>query len=170
MSSTAAQVAQAVNASPAAGSLVQASLAGSGTGVVQSQSVTALAPAIVEAGPFAGSYGTSFANSPGFPQDAAVSYGSGAAIAASSLFLYVRDTNQQPAFYIYDLLVAPLSWNGLDSLLLRGFWPNEGSIEQLKIVGLAAQTTPVPEGSSLALLVAGLGALAGSRRTRRSAK
>jgi len=171
VTSTAAQVAAAVNADPSSSALVQASAGGTGTGTVLAQTATGLTPVVVEAGPFAASYATAFANSPSSPQDATVSYGAGASIAMSSLFLYVRDTSAQPAFYIYDLLVSGLSWNGLDSLQLQGFWPNAGAIEELKIVGGSTRPTPtpVPEGSSLALLALGLGVLALRRRPMRSA-
>jgi hypothetical protein len=161
--STAQQVAAAINASPASAALVSASASGTGLGVVQALSTTSLAPVIVESGPFAGAYQTTFASTPSFPQDATVAFGSGAAIAASSLFLYVRDTGNAPAFYIYDLLAPSVLWNGLDDLALRNFWLENGSIEQLSIVGIAAGTTPVPEGSSLALLALGLGVLALAR-------
>jgi hypothetical protein len=147
---------------------VQASAGGTGTGTVLTQTATALSPAVVEAGPFAASYATAFANSSSSPQDATVSYGSGASIATSSLYLYVRDTSAQPAFYIYDLLASGLSWNGLDSLQLQGFWPNAGAIEELKIVGGSSRPTPVPEGSSLALLALGMLVLASQRKLRRS--
>jgi len=157
--STAAHVASAVNASVEASNLVAAVAGGNGTGVVQSLSVTPLAPVIVETGPFASSYQTLFANSAGFPQDASVVYGGGAAIAASSLFLYVRDTGSAPAFYIYDLLAPAFHWNGLESLTLQGFWPSEGAIAELAIVGLRSTPTPVPEGSSLALLALGIAVL-----------
>ncbi len=165
--STAAHVADAVNATPAASTLVAASAGGSGTGLVQTLGATTLAPVMVETGPFASAYQTAFANSTSFPQDASVTYGSGAAIDASALFLYVRDTGHAPAFYIYDLhnLLAPaFSWNGLDGLTLAGFWPNDGAIEQVSIVGIASRSTPVPESSSLALLLLGIGVLSWSSR------
>jgi hypothetical protein len=165
--STAAQVAAAVDAAPAASTLVAASAGGSGTGLVQTLGATALAPVILETGPFASVYQTAFANTTSFPQDASVTYGSGAAIDASALFLYVRDTGRAPAFYIYDLhdLLAPaFSWNGLDGLTLAGFWPNDGAIEQVSIVGIASRSTPVPESSSLALLLLGIGVLSWSSR------
>jgi hypothetical protein len=167
-SSTAAQVASAINASVAAGSLVAASAAGSGAGVVQSLSESALTPVIVETGPFASAYQTAFASSASFPEDASITYGSGGAIDASSLYLYVRGTVSGPAYYIYDLFAPAIGWNGLDGLMLQDFWPGAGSIEQLSIVGV--RQTAVPEASSLALLMLGLGVFAWSRvRTRKRA-
>jgi hypothetical protein len=156
--STAAQVAAAVNAQPAASALVAASFGGSGTGVVQGL-IAGLTPAIVETG-LAGGYQTTFANSASFPEDATVT-NTGGVIDASELFLYVRGSVSEPAYYIYDLFAPAFSWNGLDNLVLQDFWPNAGSIEQISIVGL--RSTAVPEGSSWALLVLGLGMFAWSR-------
>jgi hypothetical protein len=161
VTSTAAQVAAAVNANPAASALVAATFGGTGTGVVQTLSATPLAPP--ETGPFAGSYQTTFANSASSPQDASVSYGGGAAIAASSLFLYVRGAGSVPAFYIYDLLAPAFSWNGLENLTLQGFWPSDGAIAELAIVGRTSTPTPVPEGSPLALLALGIAVLGWAR-------
>src|SRR5690606_11599693 len=61
--STAAHVAEAVNATPAASALVTASAGGGGTGLVQTMAATALEPVIVETGPFASAYQAAFANS-----------------------------------------------------------------------------------------------------------
>ena len=166
--STAAHVAAAVNAMPAASALVNASAGGTGTGVVQNLSST-LAPVIAEAGAFAASYSTVFGNSASFPQDAAVTYGSGAAISASSLFLYVRGGGQSPGSYFFDLLAPEFDWNGTDALLLSGFWPGAGSIEQIQIVGTASRPTSVPEGSTLTLLLLGIGIAGALGRNRRRA-
>ncbi len=166
VTSTAAQVAAAVNAAPQSSALVNASAGGTGTGTVQNLSASALAPVIAETGAFAGSYATAFANSGGFPQDATVAFGGIDAISASSLFLYVRGGAQTPASYIYDLLA--LGWNGTDSLLLSGFWPGAGAIEQIKIVGIASTPTGVPEPSPLALFVLGIVALVAWTRRRAS--
>lgn len=167
VTSTAAQVVAAVNASPEAGNLVVVSAGGSGAGLAESLSATALAPVILEAASFAASYQTVFSSSASFPEDASIVHGGGAAIDANALFLYVRDTAADPAFYIYDLLASNYSWNGLDDLLLQGFWPAAGAIEQLKIVGVALTPTPVPEASSIALLALGLGVLGWGRRPHR---
>ena len=164
--STAAQVAAAVNADPSSSSLVVGSAGGGGAGVVQGLGATALTPVIVETG-LAGGFQTAFANSASFPEDATIT-NTGGVIDASALFLYVRGSVSDPAYYIYDLFAPAFSWNGLDNLALQDFWPNAGSIEQVSIVGL--RSIPVPEGSSLALLVLGLGMFAWSRgRTRQRA-
>jgi hypothetical protein len=161
LTSTAAQVVGAVNASPAASVLVHATTAGGGAGVVNVLGATPLAPVVVEAGPFAPSYQTLFSQTPSFPENALIAFGGGPAIASSSLFLYVRDSGDTPAFYIYDLLAH--GWNGVDNLSLSGFWPGAGAIAQVKIVGIAATT--VAEPTTVPLLVMGVLALVVAART-----
>jgi len=164
--STAAQVVSAVNANPAASTLVSASAGGLGTDVVGVLGQTALSPFLVEAGAYAGSYDAFFSNSASHPQDAIISYLLGEpSIAAGSLYLYVKDGGQTPAFYLYDLLARPDVWNGIDDLILSGFWAPGGSITSVKLFGTPAA---VPEVSSIALLALGLGARAW--RSRRPAR
>ena len=126
--------------------------------------MTALAPVVVEGGPFAGSYQTLFSNSASFPEDALVDYLGGPAIEGSARFLYVRDEAQIPAFYIYEILASPNSWNGVEDLFLDGFWPQAGAISQLQILG--APFTDVPESSTTALIAIALGALLWSRKNQ----
>jgi hypothetical protein len=113
-----------------------------------------------EGGTFAGSYTTTFSNTASDPSDALIDYISGASITGGSIFLYVKDGNHEPAFYIFDIS----GWNGTDDLTLTGFWPNGGAISHVTIL-----TGPgsVPDaGGTLALLGLAIGSLGLIRRKK----
>jgi hypothetical protein len=101
-----------------------------------------------EAGGFASSYTTAFLNSPGDPEDATITYGSGASISGfEKLYLYVKDGNADPAFYIFDIS----SWNGTEQLSLQDFWVGNGAISHISILG--AGTSSVPDGGATLVLL-----------------
>jgi hypothetical protein len=104
-----------------------------------------------ESGSLAGSYETTFSNSPTDPSDALIEYVGGAI--AEDAFLLVKDGNQTPAWYLFDLS----GWNGTDDLVLTGFWPDQGAISHVSLYG---GTTTVPEPGTLILLGSGLFGLA----------
>jgi len=107
-----------------------------------------------EEGSFAGSYTTTFSNTPTDPSDALIDYISGPSITGSSIFLYVKDGNHNPAFYIFNIT----GWNGTDDIVLSGFWPNQGAISHVTI--LTGGGTRVPDaGGTLALLGIAIGSL-----------
>ncbi|HEU5125783.1 MAG TPA: hypothetical protein VFW05_17160 [Verrucomicrobiae bacterium] len=114
-----------------------------------------------DTGAFAGSYATLFSNTPSEPQDADVTFGSEPSITGfADLWLYVKDGNSDPAFYLINLNAQ--GWNGIDPLQLRTFWPNDGSITQVRILG---NSSAVPDGGvTFALLAAGLSGLGVVRR------
>jgi hypothetical protein len=120
-----------------------------------------------ESGPFAGSYSTTFANTPTDPADATITYTGGTAISCSgagskSCFLGVKDGNANPTYYVFDIS----DWDGTSSIVMTGFWPDQGAISNVSIWGTDGKK--VPEPASLALV--GLGLLAvGVARRRRSA-
>jgi len=101
--------------------------------------------------PFAPSYTTTFSNDPSDPADADIEWVPGEPwITGSPIYLYVKDGNQDPAWYIFDLVAA--GWDGKETLELRDFWPRQGAISHVEFVG----ATSVPEPLTLVLLGAGL--------------
>jgi hypothetical protein len=99
-------------------------------------------------GALANSYTTTFSNTPYNPQEAIITWVNGTDfITGPPIYLYVKDGSQVPAWYIFDL--SALGWDGMETLELVGFWPGQGAISHVSIIG-------VPEPSTLLLLGAGL--------------
>lgn len=97
----------------------------------------------------AGSYETTYFNSPSDPADFLIDYTEGPYASCPTCILVVKDGNQDPAQYLFDLG----SWNGQDDIVGTGFWPAQGAISNVAIYG---ETTSVPEPSSLLLLGSGI--------------
>jgi hypothetical protein len=114
---------------------------------------------------FASSYQTTFSNTPSDPQDADIVYAGSPAPALTgiaNLWLYVKDGNNEPSYYLINLNL--LGWNGTDTLELRSFWPAGGAISHVTILGGGTPPPSVPDGGlTVALLGAGL-AIVGSLR------
>lgn len=126
-----------------------------------------------DSGSFASSYSTQFLNSSTDPEDAKITYVAGQTpITGSPLYLLVKDGNQTPAQYIFDLnnldldnnpATAAYSWNGLDELYMQDFWPNQGAISHVSIY--RGTGTSVPDGgATIALMGLALVGLSLGRR------
>lgn len=116
-----------------------------------------------DTGPYATSYVTTFTNTPSDPSNALIDY-VGGPILGPTAYLLVKDGNQTPAWYLFNL--TALGWNGTADLELSGFWPNQGAISHVALYQGAGGDIPgVPDGSTtVALLGLALGALAVARR------
>jgi len=108
-------------------------------------------PAVVEEGPFASSYDTTFSNAIFDPADALISYVAGSdSISCPECFLLVKGAAAHtPIWYIFDIR----SWDGLVDIDITGFWPDQGAISHVTIFGKVAD---VPEPGMIGLLSIGL--------------
>jgi hypothetical protein len=116
-----------------------------------------------ESGALAGSYTTTFLNSPLDPKDATIVYNSGN-IVGSPAWSLVKDGNQTPAWYLFDL--TALGWNGTETLNYLDFWPNQGAISHISLYGTSKPRdfSVADGGSTLAFLGLGLALIAIVRR------
>jgi hypothetical protein len=100
-----------------------------------------------DTGAFAGSYTTTFVNTPSDPSGALIHYvGSPAAVLPDTRYLLVKDGDQTPAWYLFNL--SALGWNGTDDLVLSGFWPNQGAISHVALYTGTSGGPGVPDGGA----------------------
>ncbi len=121
-----------------------------------------------DSGAFAGSYTTTFSNSATDPEDALIQYVlSQPALSCPACYLAIKDGNQSPSYYFYNLA----SWNGTENLSLQDFWPRQGAISHVSIWGRRDGGTPpagVPAPGAVVLMAIGLMAIGVSKIRRKS--
>jgi len=110
-----------------------------------------------EEGSLAGSYETTFLNTASDPSGALIEFVSGPYFDCPTCYLLVKDGKHDPAWYLFNLG----SWNGMESISLSGFWPQQGAISHIGIFGSPSEN--VPEPGIMGLLAIGLMAI-GSRK------
>lgn len=112
------------------------------------------------------SYETTIATeSPGDYIGATVTYQGGDIVDCSfPCYLAVKDGNNSPARYLFDLTMNGLFWNGTDDLVLSDFWPGQGSISNFAIYGTAS---PIPVPASIWLFGTALIGFVGMSRRRK---
>jgi hypothetical protein len=127
----------------------------------------------VDTGSFAGSYTTTFANTPDDPADATIAYNGAPALAiecsaTEKCFLGVKDGNADPTYYIFDIS----DWDGTSSIVMTGFWADsKGAISHVSIFSSGdgiIDDDDIPEPASLALVGIALLAAGAVRRRRTS--
>lgn len=119
-----------------------------------------------DSGPLATSYVTTFSNTAADPSDALIDYVSGPFVAPTA-YLLVKDGNQDPAWYLFNLTALGMSTVSGEDITLDNFWPQNGAISHVALYsgGGGGGQTGVPDGgSTVALLGLGLAALALVRR------
>jgi hypothetical protein len=115
---------------------------------------------IGDSGTLAGSYETVFN---GDLSGGTIEY-VGGDIVGPTAYLLVKDGNQEPAWYFYNMTADPINWDGMETIVLSNFWPENGSISHVTLYG---NSTSVPEAGTLLLFGSGLIGLVGYRRVRR---
>jgi len=123
-----------------------------------------------EEGPLSGSYETTFFNTPSDPSEAKIVYtGGDSDIVGQLAYLLVKDGKQDPAWYLFQLFNFSVDagdppipdWNGMETIVLSGFWPDQGAISHVTLYGGQHQ---VPEPFTLLLFGLGIVGIAGCRK------
>ena len=114
-----------------------------------------------EFGSFAADYTTTYSNTLLDPANAVITWDGPGIISCPDCFVLVKDGKQTPAWYLFDL--ATFNWDGKDNIVLTGFWPNQGAISHVSIMG-----SPVPVPAAVWLFGSGLLGLVGVARRKRA--
>ena len=120
-----------------------------------------------DSGNLAGSYTTTFELTPTDPSKATIKY-DGGAVLQNTRYALVKDGNQEPAWYLFDL--TALGWDGTADLIFENFWPSGGAISHVALYGGSDSSGPnVPDnGNTIALLGCSLVAVEMARRLMRA--
>lgn len=111
-----------------------------------------------ESGSLASSYATSFFNTPNDPSDATITW-TGPNIVSPNAYMLVKDGNNSPAWYFFDL--TNLGWDGMETLQLSGFWVGRGAISHISLY--TGDSNKVPDNGTtfvaLGIALLGLGSV-----------
>lgn len=113
----------------------------------------------VDSGGYADDYDTVFSNTATDPADASITWTGPGVIFCGDCYVLIKDGNQDPSWYLFELA----SWDGQMTIDLTGFWPNQGAISHVSIMGRPA-VIPVP--AAVWLFGSGLLGLVGVARRR----
>jgi hypothetical protein len=111
-----------------------------------------------EEGSFQNSYSTVYDNDPNDPADATITH-DGPNTITNAAYLFVKDGNANPGWYLFDIS----GWDGTTTIVLEGFWPQQGAISHISIYGGGGNRVP-DGGATVALLGVGLLGLGAIRR------
>lgn len=103
------------------------------------------------------------------PSAGAIIQGGSMNIECPSCYLVVKDGNNSPKQYVFDIS----GWNGTDAINFSGFWANtNGAISHVAIFNNAASgggsIAAIPEPETYAMLLAGLGLVGFAARRKLS--
>jgi len=104
-------------------------------------------------------YETIYTNTATDPGNATISHTGGSALNCLECFVLVKDGNNNPVWYLFDIGY----WNGTDPIELQGFWVGSGAISHVSLFGAPGQ---IPEPTPLALIVISLFGFVASSRLR----
>ena len=105
-----------------------------------------------------------------------ISYVGGPSISCPECYLAIKDGNQVPSYYFYDLS----AWDGISDIIMTGFWPGKGAISHVSIWGGPGEEegeeeggqeeegSTIPEPASVLLIGLGMAAVAARMRQRKA--
>jgi hypothetical protein len=115
-----------------------------------------------EDGPFASSYTTTYGIGGLDVASFQITYDGGSFISGGDIYLLVKDGNNSPNWYLYDIT----GWNGQETIQGQNFFSNQGNLSHVSIYGNGGSRVP-DGGMTLVLLGSSLTGLAFFARSRK---